>query len=559
MKKKLCLLLALSIVGSVAFSFAGCGRGDDGDENKEYDAGASQLQISNFDGGFGSEWLNVAAKKFEALHAETPFEEGKKGVQIWVNPVKTTASGVLTTMATDGIDMYFTEQLYYYDAVSSGKFLDITDVVTENLNEKYGEDKSIESKMTAEQISYYKTADEKYYGLPHYAGYFGITYDVDLFEEQNLYFAKNENNNNDGFVISATDTRSAGPDGQEGTYDDGLPATYDDFFKLCDRIKKKSMTPIVWSGMQRNGYWQQFLNSLLANYEGLDQMMLNYTLDGTATNVVDNYTADSNGKITSMTTKSVDLTVDEGYEIFGQAGRAYALSFLERLLKGNYMHGDSTDASVTHLEAQYTFLESKLNGEAIAMVLDGNFWFAEAAQSFDTLETEFGYEAKAENRKFGFMPLPHATEDKIGKQTMLDYLYSCGFINAKIESSKIKLAKEFLQFLYTDESLQDYTVITNTTRSLNYDMGDRVNELSYYGKTLWEMKSNADVVYPFSTKSIYLNNQSTFNLYYGWNSTVGSSDKNNTVDAIRQENISAKTYFEGLKKYKSKTWNTLNK
>ena len=37
--------------------------------------------------------------------------------------------------------------------------------------------------------SYYKYSDGKYYGLPHYESFFGIIYDVDMFEEELLYFA----------------------------------------------------------------------------------------------------------------------------------------------------------------------------------------------------------------------------------------------------------------------------------------------------------------------------------------------------------------------------------
>lgn len=533
-----------------------CRRDNDDDPwNDSINEGATQLSVSNFDGGFGTEWLALAARRFEEKYKDEHFEEGKTGVQITIDPIKTVASGVISTMQDSTTNIYFTEQVYYYDAVSSNKFLDITDIVTENLG-VYGEDKSIEQKLTKEERDYYKTSDGKYYGLPHYSGYFGITYDVDLFESKQLFLARNENNGNNGFYRpDMTDKLSLGPDGIEGTYDDGLPATYDEFFKLCARIVSKGMTPIIWSGVNRDGYWREFLDALYTDYEGLEQMMLNYTFDGTANNLVKKYSADNNGAITSMETESKAISTSNGYELNRQAGRAYALSFLERLLRGNYYAEEAKDESMSHMEAQLTYLESSLKGDPIAMCLDGCFWFNEADDAFSQLE-EYGDKAKQENRRFGFMPLPKATKEKIGKQTLMDYLYSCGFINANIPESKKRAAKLFLQFLYTDESLREFTVTTNCPKACVYTMGDDYDNLSYFGKTLWDNKENSDIVYPFSTAPLYLNNQSKFNLYYNWTSRMDSETMSNPIDALRKNNVKAQTYFYGIQNYYNQSdWN----
>lgn len=140
-------------------------------------------------------------------------------------------------------------------------------------------------------------------------------------------------------------------------------------------------------------------------------MMLNYTFDGTANNLVKSYEADGNGAITSMENESKGISASNGYELNRQAGRAYALSFLERLLRGNYYAEEAKDESMSHMEAQLTYLESSLKGEPIAMCLDGCFWFNEADDAFRQLE-EYGDKAKQENRRFGFMPLPKATKEK---------------------------------------------------------------------------------------------------------------------------------------------------
>lgn len=98
-----------------------------------------------------------------------------------------------------------------------------------------------------------------YYAIPHYSAYTGIIYDIDLFDENLYYFAKTPTGSalEELFVADNTVARSAGPDGVEGTDDDGLPATYDEFFKLCEYIKQGAATPLVWTGAN----YKDYLNS----------------------------------------------------------------------------------------------------------------------------------------------------------------------------------------------------------------------------------------------------------------------------------------------------------
>ena len=549
MKRIFVFLLALMM----AFvTFTGCNKNkgnntSGGENNRPIDYGKTQLSVSNFNGAFGMDWIYEAIKRFETKYQDTEFEEGKKGVQVTATPVKTVATGIITTMQDSATEIYFNEQVYYYDAVSSGLFLDISDVVTEVLSE-FGESGTIEEKLTKEQQEYYKTADGKYYALPHYMGFFGITYDVDLFEEQGFYLAYNRQNKNGGFVApNSNEEKAYGPDGIKGTYDDGLPATYDDFFMLCERIAAKGLTPITWAGSQNDGYWREFLTALYGDYEGLEQMMLNYKFNGTAKNIVTDYDITEDGVISNMQTHSVDITENNGYELYGQAGRAYALSFFERILDGSYFHSDGTDGSISNLEAQYTYIESKAIASPIAMYLDGSFWANEARENgtFDMV-AEFGEEYEFENRRFGFMPMPKADSNKIGKQTLTDYLYSCAFINANIAEEKKEVAKLFLKFLYTDESLREFTVITNSPKSINYDMGDSYDDLTYFGQTVWQNKQNSDILYPYANNNLYLSNQQDFNLYYNWESKIGTSTKNVVIDALYQDKISSKDYFGGI-------------
>ena len=333
--KSLTMMMALAFVGSSV----ACGGG-----SSSVDKTKTQLYISNYDGGYGSDWLYDIAKEFEIEYAETSFQDGKKGVQIHFDCSKNnTGASALSSMASSRNDVYFTEACYYYDFVSSNKLLDITDVVTGNNLDN----KTVEGKLSAEQKEYYKTTDGKYYGLPHYLGYNGIMYDMDLFAERNLYMK-----DGGGYVTKATDKKSKGPDNVAGTSDDGLPATYAEFYALCNRMTQIGITPFIWSG-EYSFYTDWLLTALLCDYEGLEQMMLNYNFNGTAKNLV----SVKDGQVTKL--GDTQITNATGWKLYAQAGRYYALDFLKTIIDRGYVAETSFSPNTSNISAQDDFLMSK--------------------------------------------------------------------------------------------------------------------------------------------------------------------------------------------------------
>ena len=80
--------------------------------------------------------------------------------------------------------------------------------------------------------------------------YIGVNdHDVDLFEEEGYYFddfgdtirLKDGKNATAAKRAEFEAQKSKGPDNVKGTYDDGLPATYDQFIELCDIISAKNI------------------------------------------------------------------------------------------------------------------------------------------------------------------------------------------------------------------------------------------------------------------------------------------------------------------------------
>ena len=85
------------------------------------------------------------------------------------------------------------------------------------------------------------------------------------------------------------------------------------------------IVPIIWSGSNRRDYLNWFLSELMADYEGKEQLELNYTYNGTAKNLIEI----KNGKVEKL--PETQITPETGYKIYKTAGRYYALEFLDNI------------------------------------------------------------------------------------------------------------------------------------------------------------------------------------------------------------------------------------
>lgn len=546
--------------------------GTEGNEGTEkIDNTRTQIYVYNFYGGFGSDWLSEAKKRFEELHKDDEgWEEGKKGVQVMLNNKKESLMSISSQILGNRDEVYFTEYAYYYTLKAEGVLGDITDVVTGSLSD-YGENGTILNKYSDEQKNYYGIEESDgthYYALPHYSGYSGLIYNKDLFDSEGYYFAKTPSDSTryGVFVDPYNTEKSAGPDGEYGTEDDGLPATYDEFFLLCDYIKDGGTTPVIWNGFDYKNYLNNLVQALAADYEGVDQSMMNYTFRGTPQNLVKSV---DNG--VAVTGAGEELTDANGWQLKKQAGNYYALSFLEKLMNNDAYHNTlAFNSSFSHMNAQEDFLYAGNDGQTrpIAMLCDGIWWEAEAKDTFKALTDSKGDKFSKYNRHFGFMPLPHATAQKAEqtagkpndeKFTLYDGIYSLCFMKANVAEWKQPLVKDFIRFMYTDASLKEFTKITNTVKALNYTLSEADKaELTPFGRSLVELKDKSRIVYPFSNNSLYVNNQSFFATSQQYRSQIGSNTYEWCSEAIHEKKISAKDYFNGMETYYKDKWTTLN-
>ena len=535
------IVLGLAATALLA-SCSGTTKKADGGESGGSSEGKSVLLVATYDGGLGTSWLQSLGNRFAEAYKDVSFEEGKKGVTVRVLASRSYNGTTLLSGALEQ-DVYFTEDVSYFDHVNKGNFLDISSTVGEKLTE-FGETKSIEDKLSSEMKDYLKAKDGKYYAIPFYDGLYGLTYDYDLFEDKNLFFNASGN-----FVSAKTDKKSSGPNGKEGDYDDGLPATYDQFYKLVSRIEALGMHPFAFSGSNGLPYVYRVLTSYWSDFEGLDNAKVNYTLNGTVPLV-------SSIKDGVATTEQTKIDETNGYLLQKQEGKLKALQFMKTITPHMGRNGDNQSAAQTNFIKNYN-----TGSDEYAMLFDGSWWENETTNIFKNCEAAYG-RGKAD-RRYGFLPIPKASEEKIGqKQTLFNQNQSYCFISARTKLPE--LSKLFLEYAHTDVSLSAFTAELSLTRSLAYELTEEdKSKATFYAKNLIDMKNDSNILNPVSSNTKVINNSSTFNLEsYAWTTEINGKVYSNPYTVFSDSATSGTTaeqYFEGLSTYNGKArWDTLN-
>lgn len=549
-KMKLMSFLMAALIGCSAMT--ACGGSVVDDSGAKVDADKTQLYVFCANWGYGTEWFFNSVKEYEALNAEREFEPGKKGIQIIpYTPMDNLSVSQIKGDLTN--EVYFLEAVPYHSYLSEDLFADITDCVTKP--NPYDNNVMIESKMSAQMKDGLKV-DGKYYAIPNYTGSYGLIYNADLFDKYNWYF------NTDGEIIGMTDTsnttKAAGPNGIVGDYDDGLPATYEQFFRLCDAIVEYEITPVCWTGTYYEQHLEGLLNTLVADYEGVENISKRITFKDSEKLA----SLDQNGKLTLDTNGNVvvddaatEITNDKGYEVFRQSGIYYGLQFIEKLVKTENYHNKKAFSTYSQRDAQDDFIYAGKDGKTgeIAMLVDGDWWQSEASETFEAAKQ---YGTKYE-RNFKYMPLPKATEEKVGERACnIDFDFAYAFVSKSTKANKVPIATDFIQFVYSNDQMVKFTKTTNTIKALNYTMTEAdMKELTPYGLSLFNYKksgrsdtvvltgSNAKFIKYFARiKEPYI---AVFNdLQYG------------PAQAFKDvSSATAKTYFENMYKYWKGNWN----
>ena len=628
-------MMAIVMVLAIGIGNVGCNR----EPAIKIDETKTQLYVSNNDQGVGRAYIEAIGAQFEKDFAEKSFEEGKLGVQVIYNHNTqiNSASFYEANMDNDKDNVYFTEYINYKQWAN--KFMDVTDIINApaitgydaQTGEYTRESTPIKNKIDPVMLEFLnvsKTSEEVYRGFPFYLAVKSVNYNADLWNEKGFYIgfapsdivakAIHEGKNLDeakalynqeiakvnagqpsdylwfvdaeGYEKDKNGNRgeyiglSAGPDGHYGTFDDGFPATFDEFYALCNYINSNGVTPFIWTGANA-GYADMLTQSIFTNDLGLERAKIYYSLNGTMDNLVKfdangNPQFDSNGKAIIDEPYTFNGGLTDGYEMMRTESKWYALKFAEKIATTSKWTHTACYDSTSQSEAQNKYLTEGYTkqGDKIAMLMDGAWWQAEATATFEVMKKVDDKYAK-ENRKFGVMPLPYATIETFVKKTQNDEKGvivtendSVCFINKNIDktSPQYEVARVFMSYFHSNDSIGLFTAKTNMLRAVtNVDLTENKywNEMSPYGQSFVEYGKGINIMFPYTTNELMNNNRNYFaNTRSGWqfqaySATMGETWK--VIDTIKtyitDKGIDAKHYFAAIYRYfKTIAWKQLN-
>ncbi|MBQ3506026.1 MAG: hypothetical protein IJA89_04545 [Clostridia bacterium] len=554
MKKTLCLLLATATVGA---AFAGCDHDPDpyGDKTVIY--------VANKDNGIGRVWLDNAIARFEEAKKDVSYEDGMTGVVFEVIEAQDLG---LNAMSTSGNNIFFTESSpSVLSLQQSGSILEIDDVVK-------GE---IENKIQPAYREALKGADGKYYAVPHFALHPGLTYNVDLFETEDMFIAAPEQDSAkaeeydcdygtvefalkgaDGVYGTADDgKKSCGNDGVYGTYDDGLPTSLVEFLVLCDRMKDAGIEPVSF----RPGYEKYLIDALWASLAGAEAANTRYTYKGKLEYVTgfdeDTQLFDGIDYIAKPITETKTITRGEGYLANDNVARYYAAAMMEILETERWISNYAYDGSLTHIDYMFNFV---LSGEAgktkQGMFLEGDYWYNEARDNkvFEDYDKMMQGSKTSADRKLAWMPLPthvseSVTEGNGREYTMLNDGSNYAYINANISNQPglVKACKDFLAFCYTDSELAEFTKTTGVYRAaMDYSVDGVLDDMNYFAQSVATCKSAA------TTSTVNAFKDGLYNSLV-LIPTIGGIKYSSYWNAIRHGGYSAQEIFEATRTKKA--------
>lgn len=490
--KKLVILVMACLMSLSTMAFIGCGGGVDVDNTK------TQIYVSSFDGGLGSEWIEKVGNVFADKVKNYSFEENRKGVQIIIKDTTDTGDYLQARMLSQDQDIYFTEQVVYNNYVNAGIVYDMTDIMNQgaiigvDANGNFIRESSpVKDKVDGAFLDFLYTTkgsstQKGYYAIPFYYAARGLIYDADLWNDNYFYLGKGgcpseividelakgasanietaiaeyktaiSGNLSDSYVFVNKEGYSkvlgvnvgglsAGPDGKYGTADDGMPATIEEFYALMTKMTTTNVTPMIWPGASPN-YAENLTNAFWQNDAGVEELELFYTLTGTTNSLVkinNNSIVKENG-LPILESGTFTGGVDNGYDLARSVYKLNALNFIKKICSTSEWTHSSCYDGTTNVQAQTNFLTTGITkgGSRIAMLLDGCWWQTEATRTFDAVVKNKGEQYSKENRDFGFLYLPNSSIERLVKRvnnnegyTIVPSTSSYIFINQRLANS----------------------------------------------------------------------------------------------------------------------------
>ena len=535
----LCLLMSCGVVACSAPS------GDEGNK--------TVIRVVVSDNAYGKDLLEDQAKRFNSLHENDVYAEGKQGVKVKIEMPGEV--GIDEGLVNEGYHIIYTGDGYNPVSVAATKgwIANLTDIATSDIE---ADNESIEDKIP--DFMRYRFRQESttanvpvgYYGLPAYEAYGGLSYDKDLFERDGYFFAKpdaqvsDEDDDEiittlfssmvlgDGYDFKFTkdlSLRSVGPDGLPNTEDDGLPSSLYELIALCENLADNSIYPFAITN-DPAFYINYFVEALYVSLLGYENGKALKDFKSTGVDVVVGYSDEDlfpgeNGLegFKKPITQRVIIEEEYGYYLSHTVEKYYAFAFMQ-LAEQNNWYKEVTGAKAT----QYQFLRSiHLSKDKVGMLIENSYWANESRirKNYEDYEDLYGNKIPLAERETHWMSLPvniftsvdgtninetteiGNVESKKGEPITL-YIPDGGYVcvNARYGSNTeiMGAIKDWFHFIYSDEELSWILAKGNYGYMLNYDIKDKHTENApVYTKSFTKLLKTANKVYPYGSSSVY--------------------------------------------------------
>ena len=481
-------------------TLAACGPG--GQVIQGIDPNKTQIYVEVFDSDYGADWVEKVAEDFNKIYTE---------YEVVVTAAVTELSVIYEKIkgGYDTNDIYITsEPLFTTNMIQRGLLENLEDVYDSKPD---GEDGlTVRQKMKNSDLYESIWSDENgVYSLPAADGITGMVFDYDLFVEKGWLNAEGASDveakkaldaagiqyqtfgNKLQFVSSTGKTNyeagdtilKPGKDGKYGTYDDGQPQNIAEWQTMLDAIAVTAK-PFLWTGQFASTYTRVLIDSVFAQYDGLQNYNTFMSCFGK-----DDRTGET-------------ITLEEGYKVYEMDGLEKAMQFFyDYYTPRKYVHSDCSKTGVggSHSEAQNTFVLGFEKDPQPAMLVDGIWWERGAKGTFDMLAAKGNVSRGFGKRDYRYMLFPYMEGqyglDGKGNGSVLMAQDTGNIYMVKKDCSPelLEMKKLFLTWLHKDEYLRYYTRTTGSVRPFYYEMTEAdLAEMTPFNRNVWEMYADTE-------------------------------------------------------------------
>ena len=499
MMNKFKRILAISMVGILTAScLTGCGGKKQSNGNA-----ATDIEISYWNSGLGTEWLDAVIEAFEKKYPE---------YHVTYNA---TASSTAVTAAfgnedSDTVDLYMAQDSYAVNKMES-----LNDVLDRTAD---GDSKTIREKINPAYLNNEETTDGNVYQLTWGGGVVGFIYNKKLFEEAGIRT---------------------------------LPRTTDELASACDALDSAGVKALCH--FATSGYWGYMCEVWFAQYDGIDYYLNNFyaCTDENGTSPSKEVFTKQDGRYEVM--KACEKIVTPNYVLGGSNSNDHVTMQTEFLsgkaammISGSWLANEMASMGSTEgFDIMKTPVISSITDKCTTVKKETQL--RKVITAIDAVtdgDKDIKEYQDGENYKVDDLSVSAADWEYIraARNSVADNYSGEGMFIPSYSNAK-EGAKKFIEFMYSDEGYKVYAGTLHTTLPISLSEGNLdVSDWNNFEASLYHTMENAEqTITPYMMKvhPIFVSGASTF---------AGYSFINRMCSKNEKDRVSASEAWEGMLK-----------